>query len=41
LKKGTKEDVVLKMENVPTTGIPVPLESALLGIKLVASTSDK
>jgi hypothetical protein len=29
LKKGTKEDVVLKMENVPTTGIPVPLESTL------------
>jgi hypothetical protein len=41
LKNGTKEDVVLTMENVPTTGTPVPLESTLLGIKLVASMPDK
>src|SRR4030067_1311749 len=41
LKKGTMEDVVPTMEDVSTTGTFIPLESALLGIKLIASTPDK
>jgi len=41
LKKGAKEDIVLTMEDVSTTGTSVMLESALLGIKLIASTPDR